>query len=194
LLYTNKMKKILVFIACAIALQACSPAFMAGSVTSTAINGDNRPIGVMYDDQAIDTKILTDFSADNKLSGHSDLSSSTYNHKVLLVGYVTSPSLKIHAAHIAWSIKDVKYVYNYIHVKKPIPNSTYAEDTWLTTKVRSALLTQKGLKSAAIKVVTYNHVVYLFGIILPSQKNLAVSTVKHVAGVKGVVNLFEYLK
>jgi osmotically-inducible protein OsmY len=187
------LKKIIIIICCTVFLSACSPMFMAGSLTSSAINGDNRELGVMYDDQAIDAKILTIFAGDDKLQNTSDISSTTYNHKVLLVGTTTSYALKLHAANLVRPIHDVKYVYNYIRVKNPLPKSTYSEDTWLTTKVKSALLTQKGLKSAAIKIVTDNGVVYLLGIILPSQSKLAVNTTKKVDGVKNVVNLFEYL-
>lgn len=186
------MKKIFIIGFFVFFLPGCSPVFMAGSVTSTVINGDNRKASAIYDDGVIDAKLLSTFTSDKKFK-NSSISSTTYNHKVLLVGATTSASAKSYAKNIALATPDVEHVYNYIRVKSPLPSSTYSEDTIITTKVRTALLKQKGLKSASIKVVTDNGTVYLFGIVLPSQSSLAVSTVRKVDGVKGVVNLFEYL-
>jgi osmotically-inducible protein OsmY len=182
-------------ICCAfVLLQGCNPAFTAGSITASVMNSDGRSIGVMYDDQEIDAKILTKLADDSQLQNRSSISSTTYNHKVLLVGETTSYALKARARNLVRSIPKVSYVHNYIRVVNPLPSSTYAEDSVTTSKVKSAFLAKKGLKSLAIKVVTENKTVYLLGLVLPSQSSLATETARKVEGVRSVVNLLEYLK
>jgi osmotically-inducible protein OsmY len=66
---------------------------------------------------------------------------------------------------------------------------TYIDDTVITTKVKSALLAEKSLKSTDISVVTYKGRVQLSGFVASSADiNKAVATTKTVAGVKTIEN------
>ncbi len=67
--------------------------------------------------------------------------------------------------------------------------SGYASDAALTTKIKTALLTEKNLKSLDIGVETTNGVVTLSGTVPSSaQIDQAVDLTKHVKGVKDVHN------
>jgi len=61
-----------------------------------------------------------------------------------------------------------------------------------TSKVKSALLTEKDLNSYAIKVVTENGVVFLIGIVTHEEANKATEAARKVGGVKKVTRVFEY--
>ena len=67
-----------------------------------------------------------------------------------------------------------------------------SNDSWLTSKVKSALLAQKGVPSDAIKVITENGIVYLMGIVSQDQGELAANTARRVDGVREVVKVFQY--
>lgn len=61
-------------------------------------------------------------------------------------------------------------------------------DTWITTKVKADLLTEKGIPGSDIKVETKNGVVSLSSDVKVSetQKDTAVAITKKIKGVKGV--------
>lgn len=63
----------------------------------------------------------------------------------------------------------------------------YAEDAWITTKVKTALLREKGLDSMDISVETYRNEVLLSGFVAdPAQKSKALLVASNVSGVKDV--------
>jgi hyperosmotically inducible protein len=61
-------------------------------------------------------------------------------------------------------------------------------DTWITTKVKSDLVTEKGIPGTDIKVETNKGVVSLSSTVAvtESQKEMAVSITKKIKGVKAV--------
>lgn len=61
-------------------------------------------------------------------------------------------------------------------------------DTWITTKVKADLLTEKGIPGSDIKVETKNGVVSLSSDVrvTETQKDTAVAITKKIKGVKGV--------
>ncbi|MBC3950312.1 MULTISPECIES: BON domain-containing protein [Pseudomonas] len=61
-------------------------------------------------------------------------------------------------------------------------------DTWITTKVKADLLTEKGIPGSDIKVETKNGVVSLSSEVkvTETQKTTAVAIAKKIKGVKGV--------
>ena len=63
-----------------------------------------------------------------------------------------------------------------------------ASDTWLTTKIKADILTERGLPGGDIKVETKDGVVNLSSdvAITEDQKQLAISIAKKIKGVKHV--------
>lgn len=63
----------------------------------------------------------------------------------------------------------------------------YAQDTWLTTKVKTALLREDGLDSADVSVETFDRQVLLSGFVESAeQKRKALLVASRVNGVKNV--------
>jgi osmotically-inducible protein OsmY len=89
----------------------------------------------------------------------------------------------------------VRKVYNEVEIAAPSAMSQRSADTWITTKVKTALLDVEGLEifdSTRVKVVTERGVVYLMGLLTRDEAELVTETVRRVAGVQRVVRLFEY--
>lgn len=65
---------------------------------------------------------------------------------------------------------------------------TSTSDTWITTKVKSDLVTEKGIPGTDIKVETNHGVVSLSSTaaVTQSQKDTAVAITKKIKGVKSV--------
>ncbi|EJD6506171.1 MULTISPECIES: BON domain-containing protein [Providencia] len=65
----------------------------------------------------------------------------------------------------------------------------YIDDTVITTKVKSALLAEKNLKSTQISVETFKGQVQLSGFVSSqADVNKAIETTRKVAGVQSVIN------
>lgn len=65
----------------------------------------------------------------------------------------------------------------------------YLDDTVITTKVKSALLAEKNLKSTQISVETFKGRVQLSGFVnSQADINNAIETTRKVAGVQSVIN------
>lgn len=67
--------------------------------------------------------------------------------------------------------------------------SEYVDDSYITTKVKSAILGEPGLKSSEINVETFKGVVQLSGFVNSrSDINRAIDVARSVKGVKSVKN------
>ena len=68
-----------------------------------------------------------------------------------------------------------------------------ANDTWLTTKVKTVLVSHKDIDSGRIKIVTENGTVYLLGLLSRMEAEKAANVVSHTQGVQKVVKAIEYI-
>ena len=67
-------------------------------------------------------------------------------------------------------------------------------DTWITTKVRSQLLTSDTVKSSNVKVTTENGEVFLLGLVTQQEAQSAAQIASQVSGVKHVTTAFTLVK
>lgn len=125
---------------------------------------------------------------------NSHIEVSSFNRVVLLVGETPNASFKELAEKIARQTPGVRRVYDEISVQYPLSVSAHTEDSWITSQVRSFMLTKKGLESGSIRIVTENKVVYLMGIVTADQAELAVDVARRIKGVRKVVKIFQYIQ
>ena len=154
-----------------------------------------RSAKTMWQDHNISYKAQYNLNNDTTLKlqkGAVNISTAAFDHMLLLVGEVPTAELKQHAEDIAKKIPGVKVVYNQIVVGPPVISSTKSNDTWITTKVKNALLFTKNIDSNQIKVVTEDGVVYLMGTASKKQGTVAAKAASQVSGVKKVVKIFIY--
>jgi osmotically-inducible protein OsmY len=187
------MKKISAVFLAILMLQGCIPAaFVAGTAAGVVIF-DHRSTQTIVEDRDITFKIQHKFDTDQELHNKAHLAVTSFNHIVLLLGQASSAELRSKAEAIAKSNDKVKMIYNEITVEDSISNMASANDSWITTKVKTLLAATPGLSSANLKVVTENKVVYLLGLTSRTQAKIAADKTRTVAGVQKVVKLFEYL-
>jgi hypothetical protein len=67
-----------------------------------------------------------------------------------------------------------------------------SHDVWITTKVKSNLLTKKELQGVKINVYTEIGQVYLLGTVTREQADIAVQVTRNISGVKQVIKGFRY--
>lgn len=186
----RKMKTIAILLMGAV-LTGCVAAVVASAAAGMVY--DRRSVATMEADARLFHIVHTNIVTDPRFRDSRILVTS-FNRVVLLVGQVSSPSLRAIADKIARSGPDVKRVYDELTVANPIPLSQRTQDSWITSQVRSNMLAKKGLESGSIRIVTEDGVVYLMGIVSEEQAALSVDVARRISGVVKVVKLFQYIR
>ena len=189
-------KKILLVSMVSAALNGCMALGVLGlgAVGASSI-ADRRSTGAQTDDQIMELRVknnaMTAIKQANPQS-NTTLSIISYNRKILLVGQADNENDKAVAEQAARSETNQERVYNYITVS-PVQRtiSDINHDTWITSKVRSRVINVPGVYAGHIKVVTFNNVTYLMGMLTPEQQAAVVERVRTTAGVQQIVTLFE---
>lgn len=176
-------------------LTGCGPLLLAGAAGGIAMVADRRTTGTVIEDKAIELK------AANKLQEYEDInklynvSITSYNERVLLIGEAASERVKNKIENIVKEVSKVKTIYNEIRVtSKKSQFTTSSYDSWLTTKVKTSLTTDSRVNPLDIKVTTSGKVVYLMGLVSQKEAEIATEVARSINGVKKVVKLFEYIQ
>ncbi len=175
-------------------LQGCAaPLLVAGAAGSATVANDKRSTRSMVDDQVIETKTKDKIYADAEVAKKIHINITSFNGIVLLTGETLSRSLRTRVINIARHIDNVRRVHNEIRVTDLTGFGSRTNDSWITSKVKTQMLTAKGFKSSQVKVTTEAGTVYLMGLLTKKAGNQAAEIARHVSGVKRVVKLFEYI-
>ncbi|MDH0646697.1 BON domain-containing protein [Pseudomonas sp. GD03867] len=182
------------------ALTLCLGVSGCSSVLTSARNSPieddrgTRTIGSKIDDSLIETKVSVNIAKANpELDKGSHIVVSSYNGVVLLAGQTPRADLKSLAEQTAGQVQRVKKVHNELQVMQPSSILARNNDAWLTTKIKTQMLTDESVPSSRIKVITENGIVYLLGLVRQQEANAATNVVQGVSGVQKIVKLFEYI-
>ncbi len=185
-----------------IGLIAAAAAMMIGGTAvaqaaSAQAADSSDSVGAAIGDTTITTKVKAKFLADKRLKG-SDISVETNNGVVKLTGNAPSASAKDAADDLANNVSGVKSVDNNImapsaltSAKKSVKSAASdvgqaTSDTWITTKVKSSMMTDSQLKGD-VDVSTDHGVVVLTGTVPnDASRERAVALAKQTKGVKSV--------
>jgi hyperosmotically inducible protein len=175
---------------------------LSGAVLAATDAADATPhsdgIGAAISDTAITAKVKAAFLGDERLK-NSDISVMTTNGVVTLSGSAASSSSRSTAATLARNVEGVKSVD--VDLKTPAAEGSISAETqkvatatkkavtdsWITTKVKSAILADSVSKGFDVSVTTKHGVVMLHGHLASRD---AIDHVKDIAsnieGVKSV--------
>lgn len=187
----NKVLVVLTIVS-ALLLQGCV-AFALGTgaaVTAKAVS-DPRTVGNQVDDTTLDSRVGIAIENNRAALTGSRIVATAYHGAVLLTGQATSKAQIQRVNTIVLNTAGVQKVYNQIRVGPKIGAGTLANDTWITTKVKSQLIANSQTKARNIKIVTENSEVFLLGMVTRSEAQRVTETAGKVAGVKLVVTAFK---
>ena len=174
----------------ALSLSACAPLIVGGAAATTAVVvTDRRTSGIQLEDQNMAFKAQSQIS--QKLGETARVNAMAYGGHLLLTGDVPTEEAKNQATAIAQGVENVKQVINQLNVGPIASFSARSNDTWLTSKVKTALLNTKYVPSGTIAVTTDRSVVYLMGKVTQAEGEYAANATADVGGVAKVVKLFE---
>ena len=189
-----KHRLLLIGVASLVLLQGCAGVFIAGAATTASVANDRRTVGSVLDDQSIELKAANAIASRKDMDKASRISATSVNGKVLLVGQTPYSQYSRDAEKLVAKISGVRQVYNELRIRKPIGFGDQSNDSWITSKIKSNMLTTEGIDSTHFKVVTENGEVFLMGLVTRSEADKAVDLARHVAGVKKVIKVFEYVQ
>lgn len=153
-----------------------------------------RTAGARVEDQSIETKVIVNMKSQEPEFRRANFNVISHNGVVLLVGQVASNELKSKASEIASQASTkIKRIHNELEVAGKTSLIARSNDTWIATKVRTLMLTDSGVPSGQIRVITENGAVYLMGMIDQSNGDNAARLARNVSGVTRVVKVFEYI-
>lgn len=192
--FVQQLKKFSIVGLAAVLLSGCiaPPIVLAGAAgTGTAnVAGSSVPIGQQVDDLQIKSDIFTILNNMPGLNG-ANVEVTVFNGIVLLLGQVPTQSIKDQLASQSSQIKGVVIVYNQLTVGPNVTFSRFADDSWITSKVKGNMVGQ--VNPLHFKVVTQQGVVYLLGQVTQEEGDAAAAVAAQTSGVIKVVKIFNYI-
>ena len=174
----------------ALSLSAGAPLIVGGAAATTAlVVTDRRTSGIQLEDQNMAFKAQSQIS--QKLGETARVNAMAYGGRLLLTGDVPTEEAKSQATAIAQGVENVKQVINQLTVGPIASFGVRSNDTWLTSKAKTALVNTKYVPSGTIAVTTDHSVVYLMGKVTQAEGDYAANAVADLGGVAKVVKLFE---
>ena len=183
--------KAIIFLILSGLISGCVGVMVIGAAGSMVVY-DRRSMSMIEKDARI-FYVINRALANDRRFRDSHISITSFNQVVLLAGEATSASLRTMAERTARDTPNVRRVYDELTVEEPISIAQHSKDTLLSTHVRTNMLTESGLESGSIRIITENSNVYLMGIATHEQADLAVNVARQVPGVHKVVKIFQYI-
>ena len=175
-------------------VSGCSSVINASREAPIDDDRGTRTFGSKIDDSLIETKVSVNIAKANPdLDNASHIVVTSFNGIVLLAGQTPRADLKQLAEQTASQVQKVKKVNNELQVTGPSSMLARSNDAWLTSKIKTEMLTDSAIPGSRIKVVTENGIVYLLGLLTQAEATRATNLVQGVGGVQKIVKLFEYI-
>jgi len=152
---------------------------------------DRRTTGIQVEDTNITLKVENQIR--KNLGETARIDATAYQGRVLLTGEAPDQAAKDRAAQLAAQVENVQSVVNQIRIAPVASNSAIASDTWITSKVRTALINTRGVPSRTIVITTDDGVVHLMGKVTRIEGDMAAAAAADVGGVKQVVKVFNIM-
>jgi osmotically-inducible protein OsmY len=176
-------------LASALLLHGCTAMVVGGAAVGGVMLMDRRTSTTQIDDEAIKVKVgskITEVLGDR---GHVNVTS--FNRTVLITGEVPTEADRSAVEQAATQVPGVQSVVNDLVVFGPSSLMGRSNDTYITSKVKTALFDAKDLQVNAFKVVTERSTVYLMGRVTEREAARGAQVASEVGGVRKVVRVFD---
>jgi osmotically-inducible protein OsmY len=172
-------------------LTACAPVVVGGAASGGLMAADRRTSGAYIEDQAIELKTEKHIADHFGTKVHINVTS--FNRNVLLTGEIVDEASKKQAEGIAKTIENVRSITNELTVGAVSTISARGNDAYLTSKVKTRMISENRFPANYVKVTTESSAVYLMGMVTHKEATDAVEIARGTEGVEKVVKVFEYI-
>lgn len=179
-----------VLMAGAALLSGCTlPGAVAGAAATTGLAvAQERSVGSAVDDTTTQFNIKALLlKQDERL--FRKVGVEVLEGRVLLTGTVPTPDDRVTATMVAWRSGGVKEVINELQIVDRSSIMNFAKDSWITTQIRTRMLTDSEVFDINYSVETVNGSVYLLGIARsPDELERVTNYARNIRGVARVVS------
>jgi osmotically-inducible protein OsmY len=131
--------------------------------TGVSVAMDPRTIGTQIDDSIMQKNlraklILMDSSYLLKVK------SKVLDGRIFITGKVDTVEEKLKITKLGWEIKGARSVKNDLKIKEKFNFKQTAKDVLITSQLKTAMITNKKIKSANYDIDTYKKIIYIYGI------------------------------
>ena len=113
--------------------------------------------------------------------------------RVLITGVVQDPGHRVEAVRLAWQPNGVKQVINEIQVAESDGLVGFARDTWISTRLRTAITLDREIQSINYSIDTVKGIVYLMGVAQnQAELNKVIEIARTIPDVDRVVSYVKF--
>jgi len=188
-----QIKPAIALLTAAMLLTGC----VAAVVGSAAAVHDRRSVGNVIDDHGIEVSVKQKIYNEVGINKDDHIKVISTNGIVLLVGETTTEKNRGTATEVAQSVNGVRQVHNELEVRFESSFGGRFDDSYLNTKINTALLTKNplpGFDPTRINVTTVRDIAYLMGLVTREEGDAVADVVRNVGGIAKVVKVFEYIE
>nr|WP_050982913.1 BON domain-containing protein [Cupriavidus basilensis] len=172
-------------------LAGCFPVIAAGMAGGVTMATDRRPTATQTIDRGL--QLEAENTLNSRYNGQARVSVSVFNRKVLLTGEAKDSTVKQQIEQYVKGLPNAREVVDELEIVSSPSFVTQSQDTFITSKVKTMLVTADGVPSNSIKIVTEKGVVYLLGVVTPPEGERATDVARNASGVVKVVKAFDYV-
>ena len=155
--------------------------------TGVSIALDPRTIGTQIDDSLMQQNLRAKLILLDK-SYIINVKTKVLDGRIFITGKVDTVEEKLKITKLGWEIKGARSVKNDLKIKEKFNFSQVAKDVLITSQLRTALITNKKIKSVNYDIDTYKKIIYVYGISQNEEERAEViNEAKKVLDVEDVV-------
>jgi osmotically-inducible protein OsmY len=172
-----------------VVLSGCIPLVLGGAAaTGGYVAGQERGVVNTAKDTGIKATVKDKFYRYN-VDMASQVEVTVWEQEVLLTGAVMNPEWKDEATRLAFQADGVKAVHNEIEVTDRSSLWDSAKDSWITTRLRSAITLDSKVRSLNYSVETVNGTVFVMGAArTQGELDLVTNYARNIPNVRKVVS------
>tara|TARA_B100001121_G_C18446793_1_gene506514 strand:- start:119 stop:712 length:594 start_codon:yes stop_codon:yes gene_type:complete len=155
--------------------------------TGVSIATDPRTIGTQIDDSIMQKNIsakIISLNTNYILS----VKSKVLDGRVFITGKVDTVDDKLKITKLAWEVKGTRSVKNDLKIKEKFDLKQAAKDLLITSQLRTAMLSNKKIKSSNYNIDTHKKTIYIYGISKDKEeRSEVINEAKQILDVKDVI-------
>ena len=114
--------------------------------------------------------------------------SKVLDGRVFITGKVDTVDDKLKITKLAWEVKGTRSVKNDLKIKEKFDLKQAAKDLLITSQLRTAMLSNKKIKSSNYNIDTHKKTIYIYGISKDKEeRSEVINEAKQILDVKDVI-------
>jgi osmotically-inducible protein OsmY len=170
-------------------LPGCVPIIIGGAAASGGyVAAQERGVSTTAKDTGIKAQVKDKLYRTN-VDMATQIETTVWEGEVLLTGAVSNPEWREEASRLIWQIDGVKAVHNEIEVSDKSSLWDATKDSWINTRLRSAITLDSKVRSLNYALETANGIVYVMGAArTQGELDLVTGYARNIPNVRRVVS------